>query len=383
MTLTVCAVTSTRADWGLMAPVLALLRDDPAFDLQLIVTGQHLMADAGDTAAMIAAEGFTASATIDMKFAGDTPEAVTSALATGIDGLGKAFARLRPDLVLILGDRYEILGAATAATLARIPIAHIAGGDLTEGAMDDAFRHAITKMSHLHFVTTDDAAQRVRQMGEDPTRVIVTGSPGLDRIRTTPLMDRTALFAAVGLPPLDRFLMVTFHPETLSADSRAACGEMLAALHQLGPEVGLVFSGSNADVEGRAVGGLIADFVRSHPNAVLHASLGSARYFSALKHADAVVGNSSSGLYEAPSFGTSSVNIGDRQKGRVRAASVIDVVARREDIYRGILRAIEMDSTGVVNPYGDGRAAEKIVEALKAVGGLGTLQKRFTDFPKA
>ncbi len=383
MTLTVCAVTSTRADWGLMAPVLALLRDDPAFDLQLIVTGQHLMPDAGDTAAMIAAEGFMASATIDMKLAGDTPEAVTSALATGIDGLGKAFARLRPDLVLILGDRYEILGAATAATLARIPIAHIAGGDLTEGAVDDAFRHAITKMSHLHFVTTDDAAQRVRQMGEDPTRVIVTGSPGLDRIRTTPLMDRTALFAAVGLPPLDRFLMVTFHPETLSADSRAACGEMLAALHQLGPEVGLVFSGSNADVEGRAVGGMIADFVRSHPNAVLHASLGSARYFSALKHADAVVGNSSSGLYEAPSFGTPSVNIGDRQKGRVRAASVIDVAARQADIYRGLQRAMEMDGTGIVNPYGDGHAAEKIVAALKAVGGLGTLQKRFADFPKA
>lgn len=382
MALKVCAVTSTRADWGLLAPVLALLRDDPAFDLQLIVTGQHLMAGAGATMATIAAEGFAISATVDMKLGSDTPEAVTAALATGIDGFGKAFARLRPAFVLVLGDRYETLGASTAATLARIPIAHIAGGDLTEGAVDDAFRHAITKMAHLHFVTTTDAARRVRQLGEDSARVVVTGSPGLDRVRTTALLDRTAFFRAVGLSPLPKLLIITFHPETLSVNLAAACSEMLAALGQLGPEVALVFSGSNADVGGLVVGGLIADFVRTHANAVLHPSLGSTNYFSALSHADAVVGNSSSGLYEAPSFGTPTVNIGDRQKGRVRATSVIDVAARRDDIYQAILRAMAEDCTGVVNPYGDGHAAERIVAALKAAGDpKRLLQKRFVDLP--
>jgi len=382
MPLKVCAVTSSRADWGLLAPVLTLLRDDPAFDLKIVVTGQHLAADAGETARDIVTDGFTAAETVDMRLMGDTPSAVTASLAAAVDGYGRAYAKLQPDLLLVLGDRYEILGAVMAAALAAIPVAHIAGGDVTEGAMDDAFRHAMTKMSHVHFVTTEDAGRRVRQLGEDPAHVFVTGSPGLDRVRTATLMDRDAFFAAVGLQPGKKNLMVTFHPETLAAETANHCREMLAALDRLGPDVGLLFSGTNADVQGLAIGKLVADFVKTHANAALHPSLGSLRYFSALKHVDAVVGNSSSGLYEAPSFGIPTVNIGDRQKGRARAASVVDVAPQKDAIFAAIQQAFTMDCKTVVNPYGDGHAATRIVAQLKALREpKALLKKRFVDWP--
>jgi len=381
MTLKVCAVTSTRADWGLLAPVLLRLRDDPAFALDVVVTGQHLMHGAGGTAQDIINDGFTIARAIDMDLGDDSAAGVSASLARGISGLGVAFAALRPDLMLLLGDRYEILGAATAASLARIPIAHLIGGDVTEGAMDDAFRHAITKLSHLHFVTTEEAARRVRQMGENPAHVFIVGSPGLDRIRALPLLERGPFFAAVRLQPRRRNLMITFHPETLATATVSHCGEMLAALDRLGPDVGLLFSGSNADPEGLAIGHLIENFVNTHANAVLHPSLGSLRYFSALKHADAVVGNSSSGLYEAPSFKIPTVNIGDRQKGRARASSVIDVAPERGLIYDALLRALEMDCSGVLNPYGDGHTAERIVIVLKSLGDPHQfVTKRFVDW---
>lgn len=382
MTLKVCAVTSTRADWGLLSPVLSLLKDDGAFHLDIIATGQHLAADAGATARDIADDGFAISRAVDMKLGDDTAAGVTGSFAAAAQGFGEALAHLTPDVLLVLGDRYEILGAVVAATLARVPVAHLIGGDITEGATDDAFRHAMTKMSHLHFVTTEDAARRVRQMGEDPANVFVVGSPGLDKIRTTPLLDREDFFRQVGLAPRGKNLMVTFHPETLSAATVAHCAEMLAALDRLGPDVGLVFSGTNADVEGATIGRMIADFVGAHANAVLHPSLGSLRYFSALKHLDAVVGNSSSGLYEAPSFATPTINIGDRQKGRLRAASVIDVAPDQGAIYGALLKAMEMDCRGVTNPYGDGHAAERIVAALKTVREPARLlKKRFFEWP--
>ncbi len=382
MTLKVCAITSTRADWGLLSPVLSLLRDDPSFHLDIVATGQHLAADAGATARDIGNDGFAISRTVDMRLGDDSAAGVTASFAAATSGFGEALAQLTPDLLLVLGDRYEILGAVVAATLARTPVAHLIGGDITEGATDDAFRHAMTKMSHLHFVTTDDAGRRVRQMGEDPAHILVVGSPGLDKIRTTALLDRDDFFRQVGLAPRAKNLMVTFHPETLSAGTVAHCSEMLAALDRLGPDVGLVFSGTNADVEGATIGRLIAEFVRGHPNAVLHPSLGSLRYFSALKHLDAVVGNSSSGLYEAPSFATPTVNIGDRQKGRPRAASVIDVAPDQGAIHAAVLKAMQMDCRGVTNPYGDGHAAERIVATLRAVRDpRALLKKRFFDWP--
>lgn len=382
MPLKVCAVTSSRADWGLLQPVLAALRDDDFFELSIIATGQHLVADAGETAREIVRDGFSIAETIDMHLDGDGSAAVTASLATAVDGYGRAFARLQPSLLLVLGDRYEILGAVLAAALGRIPVAHIAGGDVTEGAVDDAFRHAITKMSHMHFVTTEESARRVRQLGEDPTCVVISGSPGLDRIRTMPVMDRETFFAAIGMPPRAKTVMVTFHPETLEPATVDHCREMLAALDRLGPDVGLLFSGSNADVDGLTVGALVANFVADHANAVLHPSLGSARYFSALTHANVVVGNSSSGLYEAPSFNVPTVNIGDRQKGRPRAASVIDVAPQREAIFEAITRAFTMKCEGVANPYGDGHAASRILAQLKSLRDpAALLKKRFVDWP--
>lgn len=380
MPLKVCAVTGGRADWGLLSVPLALIRDDPDFALQLVVTGQHLLPGAGATDRVIEAEGFHIDARVDMLLAGDSAVAVSKSMGLAIIGFAEVFDRLKPDLLFVLGDRYEILAAAQAAMVARIPIAHLCGGDVTEGAMDEAIRHAITKMSHLHFVSNQDAARRVCQLGEDPAQVYCVGSPGLDRIRLTPRMTRDAFFASIGFVPRARNLLVTFHPATLDDDVSAACMEMLAALDALGPEVGLIFTGVNADTGGRAVAACIDGFVAMHPNACAHVSLGAARYFSALGHVDAVVGNSSSGLYEAPSFAIPTVNIGDRQGGRLKARSVLDCAADREAILAALRQAFAMDCSGTANPYGDGHSAERIIAVLKAVGDTRPLlKKRFFD----
>ncbi len=388
--LRICAVTSTRADWGHVLPLLRVLKADPAFELKLLVTGQHLTRDAGESRRAINKDGFIVNATVDMGLGGDdTPAAVSAALGRCIAGIGKALARLKPDLLLILGDRYEILGAATAATLARIPIAHCCGGDITEGAIDDSMRHAISKMSHVHFVTNAASGSRLSQMGEDPARVFVVGSSGIELIRSLRLMTRKAFFSSVGLEAGKKNVIVTFHPETLADDSMSDCREMLEALDRLGPDVGLLFCGSNADVGGRAVERMVKGFVRTHPNAVFHASLGSLRYLSGLKHCDVVVGNSSSGLYEAPTLQTPTVNIGGRQAGRLRAKSVIDVPAERGAISKAIKRAMDMDCSGLKNPYGDGRASDKMLRALKrALDRTGwdpsrLLIKKFMSWPPA
>ncbi|WP_323771009.1 UDP-N-acetylglucosamine 2-epimerase [Antarctobacter sp.] len=323
----VVAVSGTRADWGLLQPVLALLRDDSRFELEILVTGQHLTPGMRSTEAIEAA-GFAITHRVDMGLptGGEDDGALCAATGRATAGVGAALAASAPDLMLVLGDRYEILGAVTAALLSKVPVAHIAGGDVTEGAFDDAIRHAVTKMAALHFTTTEEAAARVRQMGEDPARVFVTGSPGIDMVLATPHMSRSDFFAAVGLPDQRPTFAITLHPATLSRDNAAMARAMLDALKAF-PEAGLLFTGSNADPEATILDEMIHAFVADRDNAVFHASLGSARYFSALAHCDLVLGNSSSGLYEAPSFGIPTVNIGDRQARRVRAASVIDCAA--------------------------------------------------------
>lgn len=378
--LKVCAITSSRADWGLLSPLLSLIKTDPAFHLQIIVTGQHLDPHSGHTAQAIIMEGFQIDARVDMALGDDSAIGVTRSLALGTSGVGEALSKLAPDLVLVLGDRYEILGAVLSASLARIPVAHLCGGDVTEGAMDDAFRHAITKLSHLHFVTTPDAQSRVRQLGENPEHIYMVGSTGLDPIRSYLLLDRDAFFKSVGLKPRSKNIMVTFHPETLDPDTGQHCQAMLSALDQLGPDVGLLFSGTNSDVQGAELGRVIERFVATHSNAVLHASLGSQRYFSALKHMDAVVGNSSSGLYEAPSFHIPTVNIGDRQKGRLRATSVVDVAPDKNAIHDAVMKALQTKLKDVSNPYGDGHASERIVEILRTIENpQRLLKKKFMD----
>ena len=380
MPLSILAVTGARSDWGLLVPVLRAIRHDGAFDLRLAVTGQHLVAGSPSLEA-IRADGFSADHKVDMGIDGDSAEAVTAAMAHGLAGFGALLASQRPGLMLVLGDRYETLAAVEAALVARVPVAHLCGGDVTEGAIDDAIRHAITKMAHLHFVTNADAARRVAQLGEDPARIHTVGSPGLDRIAEIEPMGREAFFAAVGLTPRARNLLVTFHPVTLADDTGRQHQALLDALADL-DEVGLIFTGSNADPGARAIDARTRAFVASRDNAVFFESLGSARYFSALRHVDAVVGNSSSGLCEAPSFAVATVNIGERQDGRPRAASVIDCEPTREAIAAALQRAFGFDRAGVENPYGDGHAAPRIVAVLRKIGDPASLlRKRFMDLP--
>lgn len=382
MKRTICFVTGSRADYGLILDLMRLVRNDPGFDLRLVVTGAHLAAGFGDTQRAILEDGFTVDARVDMLLAGDNPVAVTKATGLAVIGFADALDRLAPDLLFIPGDRYEMLAAAQAALIARVPVAHLCGGDVTEGAFDEAIRHSITKMAHLHFVTNRDARHRVCQMGEAPETVFEVGSPGLDVLLAAEPMDRESFFASVGMEPGSPTLLVTFHPPTLDAlEPAVQLEEMLAALENAGPDAGLIFTGTNADTEGRRLNARIMAFAAAHRRACFHPSLGLRRYAAALRHVSAVVGNSSSGLYEAPSFAVPTVNIGDRQKGRLRAASVIDCPPDRAAIRQAIGRALSLDCSAVVNPYGDGKSAPRILAALKAVADpAALLKKRFHDW---
>lgn len=365
MPLKVCVVTGGRADYGLLVQPMRALHADPAFNLQVVATGQHLSAWSGGSLDVITRDGFTVAAQIDMQLEDDSPAAVTRSMGRAVAGFADVFETLRPDLLMVLGDRYEILAAAQAALLFGIPVAHLCGGDITLGAFDDSIRHALTKLSHLHFPTTEEAARRIRQMGEAPDRVHAVGSPGIDLVLATPTLDRATFFGNLGLPDDRKSFLVTFHPPTLAEDGAAQCQELLAALEALGPEVVLIFTGVNVDPGGRTLQHMIAEFAAAHPAAVCAQSLGAQRYFSALSHVDAVIGNSSSGLYEAPSFKVPTVNIGDRQSGRLKAASVIDCPPQRAAIAAAIDQALALDCSHVVNPYGDGHASERIADVLR------------------
>lgn len=379
-TMKVLAISGTRADWGLLQPVLALLRDDSRFELEILVTGQHLTAKSVSVDAIETA-GFVISHRVDMGLSntGDDDAKLCEATGLAMAGVGAALASSRPDMMLVLGDRYEILGAVTAALLSKVPVAHIAGGDVTEGAFDDSIRHAMTKMSALHFATTEEAATRIRQMGEDPNNVFVTGSPGLDLVVSTPRMDRLAFFDSVGLQDKRPTFAITLHPATLSRDNLSMAQAMLGALDAY-PQANLLFTGSNADPQAAVLDDLIKAFVCQRTNAVFHTSLGSSRYFSALAHCDLVLGNSSSGLTEAVSMGTPTVNIGDRQARRVRPASVIDCAPEAGAICAAIEIALEGDWSGIANPYGDGQSASCIIKHLASVEDPAALtRKSFKD----
>jgi UDP-N-acetylglucosamine 2-epimerase (non-hydrolysing)/GDP/UDP-N,N'-diacetylbacillosamine 2-epimerase (hydrolysing) len=374
----ICVVTGSRAEYGLLYWVLHDLRQTPGVELQLVVTGMHLAAEFGLTVREIEQDGFAISRRVEMLVDGDTRAAVAKSIARGIVGMSEAIEQLQPQLVLVLGDRFEIFAAAQACLVHRVPLAHIAGGDTTEGAYDESMRHAITKMAHVHFVTNEESARRVRQMGEDPQHVHVTGSPGLDHLLRRPLLDRAALESALGARLGERNLLITFHPVTLAQDDGASqFQELLAALEQLDPRIKLWFTLPNADSGGRALGTALREWVQAHGDrARLYESLGQQRYLSLMSHSDAVVGNSSSGLYEAPSLHVPTVNIGDRQQGRLAADSVIHCPPQRAAIAAAIARAMTLDCTSVINPYGDGTAARRIVDVLRALPPADQLLKK-------
>lgn len=373
----ICVVTGSRADYGLLYWPMRLIAEDDDFELQVVVTGMHLSPAFGETWRQIEADGFAIASKVEMLLAGDSPVAVAKSVGLGVIGFADTFERLRPDLLMVLGDRFEILAAVQAALFARIPVAHVCGGDVTEGAFDESIRHAITKLAHVHFPTNADAARRLEAMGESPENVHTVGSPGLDRIRRMTFMARETFFDTLGVMPRARNLLVVFHPATLdSGDPLVQVEELLAALDTLGPEVGLLMTGANADTAGQRINARLQAFAEKHPNAVFRLSLGSELFINALQHVDAIVGNSSSGLYEAPSFGIPTVNIGDRQKGRLRAASVTDCVPERQAIRVAIDNALARGRQPTVNPYGDGHTAELMVEKLRRIPDFGVLIRK-------
>lgn len=377
----ICIVTGSRAEYGLLYWLMKEIQADPALQLQVIATGMHLSPEFGLTYKVIEEDGFAIDAKVEMLLSSDTPAGIAKSIGLGTIGFADALERIRPDILVVLGDRYEILAAVQAALVARIPVAHIAGGDTTEGAFDEAIRHSITKMSHLHFVTNKDAARRVRQLGENPEYIFNVGSPGLDNIARLKLLDRQELERSLDFSFKEKNLLVTFHPATLETQSaEMQFKELLAALDGLGPDTGIIFTKPNADTDGRAIIRLMDSYVAAHSNARAYVSLGQVRYLSAMSQADAVVGNSSSGLYEAPSFGKPTVNIGDRQKGRLQAASVINCAPLSGEIGKAIVRALATDCSGTVNPYGDGNSSVRIKDCLKKIAHpSGLLKKQFFD----
>lgn len=369
-------MTGSRAEYGIARPILERILADERLRLVLFATGSHLSTEHGATVNDIEADGFTIDERVEMPLADDTPAAAGAAVGKAVTGFARALSRRRPDLLLVLGDRYEMLAAAVAALPLTIPLAHVHGGEITEGAIDDAIRHAITKLSHLHFASTEEYARRVVQLGEEPWRVTVSGAPGLDNVR---LLD----LDGAGPDVDDPFLLVTWHPVTLEPDAaQEQLDEVLAALTETG--LGIAFTHPNADPGRRAIVAAIERFSSSHDGVRVFVNLGTRDYFALMRRAAAMVGNSSSGIVEAASFRLPVVDIGSRQRGRIRGANVLHTDPERSAIAACIRRAVSpgfgAGLTGLVNPYGDGHAAERIVERLATVTLGGELMlKRFHE----
>lgn len=382
----ICVVTGSRAEFGLLRWLMKDISESSRLELQVIATGMHLSPEYGLTYREIETSGFNIDARVEMLLGADTPSAIAKSMGLGMIGFGDSFARLGPDIVLLLGDRFEILSAACAALVARLPLAHVHGGERTEAAFDDAIRHAITKMSHLHFVAAEEYRRRVIQLGEQPARVYNVGGLGVDAINRVELLDRAAMEASLGFELGPRSLLVTFHPVTLEGEceSRRQMQALLDALGAL-PATRLIFTLPNADTGGQALAQMVEAFVAQHPLASSHQSLGQLRYLSLLAQVDAVVGNSSSGLAEAPSFGVPTVNIGDRQKGRLQAPTVINCASECTSIVQALQVALSPDfrnaHAGVENPYGTGGASARIVQVLETFRWEGLLTKPFYDLP--
>jgi len=369
MTRKFCVITGSRAEYGLLRWVMEAIEADPELTLRIVATGMHLSPRFGLTYQEIESDGFDIDRKVEMLTESDTAVGVAKSMGNGMIGFADTLDELRPDIIVVLGDRFEIFSAVAAALVARIPVAHIHGGELTEGNFDDALRHSITKMSHLHFVANEEYRRRVIQLGEQPDRVFVVGGLGVDSIKRATLLDRAELEESMDFKFGSKNLLITFHPVTLDASGGSEqFEELLAALDALS-DTNFIFTMPNADTGNHAISKMIDGFIASHPNSRAYISLGNLRYLSCIANVDGVVGNSSSGLIEVPSFKKGTINVGDRQKGRVRATSVIDCAPNRSDISNAIRRLYDGEFMKVVaessNPYGDGGAAEKIFEVLK------------------
>lgn len=366
---TVGVVTGSRSDYTILLPILRRIEESKSLQLHLMATGAHLLPEFGLTLEAVKADGFEVAEEVEMLLPSDEPQDIAQSMGRGVLGFAAAFGRRRPDLLLVVGDRFEILAAVTAALPFNIPVAHVHGGESTEGAIDEAIRHAITKMSHLHFVATEPYGKRVIQMGEEPWRVVVSGAPSLDNLQGLSLLEVSELQKEYGLDLADPFLLVSYHPVTLEYErTEEQIHELMAALEDV--HARFVFTRPNADTRNRTIVRAFRRFVNGHAGAGLVENLGTPGYFSMMKHAAAMVGNSSSGIVEAASFGLPVVNIGRRQRGRLRGRNVIDVKDDRKAIQAGIQKALSpgfrQSLAGMANLYGDGRAAERIVATLES-----------------
>lgn len=378
---TIAVVTVARSDYGIYKPVLAAIKADRRLSLQVVAGGTHLSRRHGMTVRLIEKDGLRVAARVPTVSASDEPAGIAGAIARASAGFARAWARLKPDLILVLGDRYEMHAAALAALPFLIPVAHIHGGELTEGAFDDSLRHSLTKLSHLHFPATARAARRIRQLGEEPWRVTVSGAPALDGFLSRPPLTRAAWAKRLGLPPGPAPLLVTFHPATLEYErAEAQTRELLAALDGAGRPV--VLTMPNADTRSGRVRRMLRRWADSRPGVRLFENLGDL-YPSTLAHAAAMVGNSSSGIIEAPSFGLPVVNVGSRQRGRERGANVIDAAPSRASIAAALRRALDprfrRSLAGRANPYGRGRAARTIAARLASAPLSRLIPKKFND----
>lgn len=378
---TIGVVTTSRADYGIYHPILRQIEADETLCLHLIVSGSHLSPEFGLTVRDIE---FEVKDKVETLLSADTPTAISKAVGLSMIGFAHSFAHTKPDILVVLGDRYEMHAAALAALPFKIPVAHIHGGEVTEGAIDDALRHSMTKLSHLHFVSAEPYAQRVAQLGEHPERIFLVGAPGLDNLRNVELLDRDKVSELIGFALPEKFLLVTYHPVTLEYEQTEwQTIELLAALHSTGMPI--LFTMPNADTNGRIIRKLINEFTATHPHSHAVESLGAQKYFSIMALAQAMVGNSSSGILEASMFKLPVVNVGSRQNGRIRSINVLDTKYNRDMIVISIEQALSstfrQSLENLISPFGDGYAAERITKILRTIDlNDKLLIKKFTDY---
>ena len=379
----ICVVTGTRAEYGLLYWLLKEIEADKELELQVIVTGMHLSPEFGLTYKEIEKE-FKINKKIEMLLSSDTSVGISKSMGLAQISFAESYDELKPDIVIVLGDRYEIFSATSAAMIARIPIAHIHGGEKTEGAFDESIRHSITKMSHLHFTATEEYKNRVIQLGENPNKVFNVGGMGIENIKRLKLLSKDEIEKSIEFKLNSKNILVTFHPVTLeNSTAQEQFKELLDAIDEL-EDTNIIFTKANSDTDGRVINQMIDEYVTKNSHkSIVFTSLGQLRYLSALQYVDAVVGNSSSGLAEAPSFKIGTINIGDRQKGRIKASSVIECEPNKDSILKSFekLYSKEFQETlkTTINPYGDGYASKKIVEILKSVDLGNILKKSFYD----
>jgi GDP/UDP-N,N'-diacetylbacillosamine 2-epimerase (hydrolysing) len=382
----ISVLTATRAEYGLLKPIIEKLFMIEDFDVRVVVTGAHLSSEFGLTFKEIENDGIIIDEKIEILLSSDTSAAISKSMGLAMIGFADYFERLMPDILVLLGDRYETLAVAATAMNQRIPIIHLYGGETTEGAIDESIRHAITKLSYLHFTSTEEYRRRVIKLGEDPSRVFCVGAIGIENILNEELMDISELEKSINFVLNKPYAMVTYHSVTLEDNSaKEQMRELLDACKTFS-DIKYIFTKSNADSNGRIINQMIDEFVNSNQNAVAFSSLGTRRYLSALRHCDMVIGNSSSGIIEAPSFGVPTINIGDRQKGRLQALNVINCKPFSKDIIKAMEIALSdefrTNIKSVTNPYGDGRTSEKIIEIIQefVLNNKIKIKKKFYDF---